>query len=54
MHVAVNIASSHFRQGGLIESVAQALRDSEALLESVRRPAVVTDAVAIIVGGGGR
>jgi EAL domain-containing protein (putative c-di-GMP-specific phosphodiesterase class I) len=28
IHVAVNIASLHFRQGGLIESVAQALRES--------------------------
>ncbi len=28
VHVAVNIASSHFRQGGLTDSVARALRDS--------------------------
>jgi EAL domain-containing protein (putative c-di-GMP-specific phosphodiesterase class I) len=36
IHVAVNIASPHFRQGGLIDSVAQALRASRldpALLE---------------------
>ena len=36
MHVAVNIASLHFRHGGLIEAVARALRESgldPALLE---------------------
>lgn len=36
------------------KDATQPLREREALLESVRRPAVVTDAVAIIVGGGGR
>ena len=28
VHVAVNIASPHFRQGGLVDSVARALRDT--------------------------
>lgn len=41
-------------KGTRTDDAAQQLREREALLESVRRPAVVTDAVAIVIGGGGR
>lgn len=36
------------------ESTSVELREREGLLESVRRPAVISDAAAIVIGGGGR
>ena len=36
------------------EVAAHSLRERDALLRSVRAPTVVIDAVAVVVGGGGR
>jgi ATP-dependent helicase HepA len=41
-------------KGVTSRDAANQLREREALLESVRNPTVITDAVCIIIGGGGR